>query len=153
MSLIKWNDPFAGMTSMHQALDDIMSEVWGQSVKASAQVLPAVDLYTEDDTQMVAEVHAPSFTKDDIDVNVHDGYLEIKGEKKTQEESGSKKKRNYMLKQSQTSFYKRFSLPKNANDAKIEAHFEDGVLKVVVPFKKLPAPKKITVGSGKITSK
>lgn len=149
MSLIKWNDPFAGMTSMHQALDDMFNEVWGQSLKASTQILPAVDLYTEDDKQLVAEVHAPSFTKDDIDVNVHEGYLEIKAEKKTQEESGDKKKRNYMLKQSQASFYKRFALPKNADDSKIEAHFEDGVLRVVVPFKELPAPKKIVIGSGK----
>ncbi len=39
----------------------------GTKPKASTQILPAVDLYTEDDKQLVAEFHAPSFTKDDID--------------------------------------------------------------------------------------
>jgi HSP20 family protein len=40
-------------------------------------------------------------------------------------------------------------LPKYADGAKVKASFDDGVLKVIVPFKELPQPKKIAIESSK----
>ena len=55
----------------------------------------------------------------------------------------------YVVRESNNSFYRRVRLPKEADTGKVAAHMDNGVLKVTVPFKKLPAPKKITVGGGK----
>jgi HSP20 family protein len=142
--LMRW-DPFRDLTDIHRRLDKIFDDFWGGWPTVGK--LPAMDVYTEDDKQLVAEVHAPGFTKDDIEISVNEGVLEIKGRKEEKEEQ--EKKRSYMMRQSSSSFYRRIALPQQANADKIEANFENGLLKVVVPFKELPKPKKISIKSGK----
>lgn len=146
-NLSRW-DPFAGLTGMHTQLDDIFNSMLGQSSLTQMNSTPTMDVYSEDDKNLVAEVSAPGFDKDDIQVNVHEGVLEIQGEKREKEEHKNKK-RNYMMRESSTSFYRRIALPKNADGDNVEAHFDNGVLKVTVPYKELPQPKKIQIGSGK----
>lgn len=149
-NLQRW-DPFSDLTSMHSQLDDLFDNFFHTSrLPANAIAAPAMDVYTDDDgKQLIAEVQAPGFGKDDVSVSVHDGVLEIKGEKHDKEEEGKKNKRNYVLRESHASFYRRIALPRHADADNIQAHFEDGVLKVAVPFKELPQPKKVEIQSGK----
>jgi HSP20 family protein len=146
MALMRW-DPFAGLTNMHSQLDDMFNSFF--SSMPTGQNLPAMDVYTEDDKALVAEVHTSGFDKDDIEVNVHDGVLEIKGEKQDKTEEGKDNKRNYMVRESHASFYRSVALPKAADADNVEAHFDNGVLKVRVPFKELPAPKRVQISAGK----
>jgi len=53
------------------------------------------------------------------------------------------------VRESSSSFYRRIALPKRADADKIEAHLDDGVLKVSVPLTPLPEPKKIAISSKK----
>lgn len=145
MNLIRWNDPFSGLTSMHSQLDDMFNNFF-TSMPAS-QNIPAMDVYTEGGKELIAEVQAPGFTKDDIEVNVHNGVLEIKGEKHIKEEDGPKKRR-YMVRESHASFYRSIVLPKGADADSVQADFKDGLLEVTVPFKELPAPKRVAIGDG-----
>jgi HSP20 family molecular chaperone IbpA len=39
-------------------------------------------------------------------------------------------------------------LPRQADGNKVDANFDNGVLKVIVPFKELPKPKKVDIKSG-----
>lgn len=145
--LMRW-DPFRDLNSMHRQLDDMFSGFWGSSLPSVTSALPAMDVYTEGDKHLVAEVQAPGFTKDDIEVSVDNDSLEIRGKKEEKEETGDKK-RSYMVRQSSSNFYRRVRLPKHADSAKVDAHFENGILKVIVPFKELPQPKKIAIKSAK----
>ena len=149
-NIVHWDDPFAGIAGLHSQLDDMFNDfLTGMPGLSLPQALPAMDVYSEDDKQLVAEIHAPGFHKDDVDVQVHNGILEIKGEIHDKEEIGKSKKRNYMLRESHTSFYRRMALPQYADDAHVKAEFDDGVLKVTIPFKELPQPKKIAIDNGK----
>jgi HSP20 family protein len=147
-NIAKW-DPFAGLTSMHSQIDDMFNNFFGSSWPTFGQSAPAMDVYTEDDGKnLVAEVAAPGFTKDDIEVNVHNGVLEIKGEKHDKSED-NKGKRNYMVRESHASFYRSVALPKGADGESVKARFADGVLRVSVPMKELPQPKKVAIEAGK----
>lgn len=148
-NIVRWDDPFAGLTSLHSQLDDMFSSFFSGAPTAPTQGLPAMDVYTEDDKELVVEVQAPGFEKDDVEVNVHNGMLEIKGEKHAHEEGTKDKKRSYMVRESHASFYRRLMLPEYADADKVDAHFENGVLNVTVPFKVLPKPKKVMINSGK----
>jgi len=149
-NIVRWDDPFAGLTSMHSQLDDMFNNFFtGLPTMQSAQGLPAMDVYAEEDKQLVAEVQAPGFDKEDVEVSVHNGVLEIKGEKHEKEEDKKGKKRSYMVRESHASFYRRIALPEYADVGKVDAHFDNGVLKVTVPFKELPKPKKIAISGGK----
>lgn len=144
--LTRW-DPFAGLTSMHSQIDDMFNNFFGANLPAFTGTTPAMDVYTNGDKELVAEVQAPGFTKDDIEVNVHNNVLEIKGERHEKDEDN--KKRNYMMRESHASFYRSIALPKGADGDSVKASFKEGVLKVTVALKELPGPKKVAIEAGK----
>lgn len=145
-NLMRWDDPFAGLTSFHKEIDDMFNQFFSNSKLPTAVNMPSMDVYNDGDDKLVAEVHAPGFDRDDVDVSVHNGVLEIKGQKQQKDED-SKNKRTYMVRESSSSFYRRIALPKHADGDNVEASFDDGVLKVTVPYKELPKPKKVQIKS------
>ena len=82
----------------------------------------------------------------DISIEVENGALIISAERHEKDEDKGKQ---YVIRESSSSFYRRIALPKRADADKIEAHLDDGVLKVSVPLTPLPEPKKIAIGSKK----
>lgn len=146
-NMIRWNDPFSGLSSLHSQIDEMFNEFFGSSRMAPAHTsAPAMDIYNEGDKQLVVELHVPGFDQKDIEVNVHNNVLDIKAEKQEREENKDKK-RTYMIRESSASFYRRVALPKHADADKVAAEFENGMLKVTVPYKELPEPKRIQVSS------
>ncbi|MCA9323556.1 Hsp20/alpha crystallin family protein [Candidatus Saccharibacteria bacterium] len=139
--LTRW-DPFEEMRSLQK---QFLNDDWF-SAPLKTLTLPTTDVYTSDDKELVVEAHMPNFEDTDIDVHIENGALVIRAEKHEKEED---KKKKYVVRESSSSFYRRIHLPKHADQEKIEAEMKDGVLKVVVPFKELPKPKKITIKSGK----
>jgi len=142
--LIRW-DPFAGLSNLHSQIDYMFNGMHGFTnwPETGANSL-AMDVYKENDKELVAEIHAPGFSKEDININVNNGILEIKGEKHEREKSKAKA-RNYMLRESHSSFYRSIMLPKNVNGDKVKARYVDGVLKITMPLTALPNPKHIAI--------
>jgi len=130
-------DPFAELQALQRSF---LSDDW--LMPGRRMQLPTTDVYTEDDKQLVVEAHLPNFEDKDVDVHVDGTALVVQAEKHEQEKDKSKK---YVVRESSSSFYRRIQLPKAADVDKIDADMKDGVLKVVVPFKELPAPKKIAI--------
>jgi len=141
VKLTKW-DPF-------QEMDDLRRQVFGDDYAMSnIGMTPAMtDVYVEDDSKLVVEAPLSGFEENDVDVSVHEGVLEIHAEKKLKEED--KKKRKYIMRESYASFHRNVVLPRNADVNKVEAHMEEGLLRIVVPFKALPKPKKIAIKAKK----
>lgn len=135
--ITKW-DPFAEMRALQK---QFFGDDWSTSLSSSVS-LPTTDVYTNEDKELVVEAHMPNFDEKDIDVHVENGTLVIRAEKHEKEED---KKKKYVVRESSSSFYRSVRLPKHADQDSIEADMEEGVLKVVVPFKELPEPKKISV--------
>lgn len=135
-NLVKF-DPFAQIQALQRQFfgDDLLTPFRGVN-------MPTTDVYTEGDKQLTVEAHLPNFEDKDIDVHVDGDALVIQAEKHEQEKDKNKK---YVVRESSSSFYRRIQLPEVADSDKIEARMKDGVLKVVVPFKELPAPKKIAI--------
>lgn len=103
---------------------------------------PTTDVYTEDDNKLTVEAHLPQFDEKDISVDIDQDALVIQAERHEKSEDTKKK---YMVRESSSSYYRRIALPEQADESKINAHFSRGVLKVTVPFKELPTPKKIAI--------
>ena len=103
---------------------------------------PAVDIKEEDNRYLIT-ADIPGVKPDDIDVHMEDGILAIKGEResKTEEERENYKRieRNYGV------FYRRFTMPDNADADKISAKSEHGVLEVSIPKKEAAQARKISV--------
>ena len=86
----------------------------------------------DDALEVTAEI--PGCSAEDIDVQLKDGVLTIKGEKKVETED--KQKDYHVMERSFGQFERSFTLPAEVDGTKVEAAFEKGVLKVTLP--KLP---------------
>jgi HSP20 family protein len=99
---------------------------------------PKVDVRDEE-TQIVIEAEIPGLTKEQVSVELDNGVLKIKGEKKIVDDKKSKTYVHKELKHS--SFCRSFSVGNNVNIDNLTAKFENGILEIVLP-KKVIEPKK-----------
>lgn len=143
MAIIRW-DPFAELDNLHNQVNSLFNDTFG-GVQSRQLTLPVTDVFS-DEGGLTVEAHLPNFKDDEINVEQHHGELEIKAEHQEREEDRSRK---YLVRESVNKYYRRFTLPKNADANAITAKFEDGVLRVKVPYKELPEPKRIAITSGK----
>lgn len=106
--------------------------------------LPSIDV-SETDKEIEITAELPGLEDKDVQINVSDNVLTIRGEKKAEKEQ---KDKNYrLIERSYGSFERSLELPEGVNADAIKASIDKGVLKVVVPK---PAPaqsKKIEVKS------
>ena len=58
------------------------------------------------------------------------------------------KGKKYVVRESSSSYYRRIQLPEQADEDAVTATFESGVLRVTVPFKEVPSPRKVTINRG-----
>lgn len=107
--------------------------------------VPAVNV-AENDKEYSVELSAPGFKKDDFKIEVDNGILNITAETKQETEEQEK---NYTRKEFRyDAFSRSFSLPENASDEKIDAKYEDGILKLTLAKKVITAPKRKEISVG-----
>jgi HSP20 family protein len=107
-------------------------------------LVPSMDV-TETDKEIEITAELPGLEEKDVQINVSNDVLSIRGEKKAEKEE---KDKNYRLvERSYGSFERTLELPEGVNADAITANISKGVLKVTIPK---PAPaqaKKIEVKS------
>jgi len=103
---------------------------------------PVVDLYEEKD-DIVVKAELPGMEKNNIEVNLSDSTLTIKGEKKKEEEV--KEENYYRSERSYGRFLRSIELPKAVHADKVKASFKNGILEVRVPKTEEAKTKEIKV--------
>ncbi|CDZ76379.1 hypothetical protein BN59_00648 [Legionella massiliensis] len=104
--------------------------------------VPLVDIKEEKDRFLVI-ADIPGVKKEDFDISLEQHVLTLKGFRyfdKTDQQNGYTRKERV-----QGQFYRRFSLPQTADDAKITARYAHGVLEISIPKKDALAQKKIEI--------
>jgi HSP20 family protein len=108
---------------------------------ANVPALPLVNI-TEEEKEFVVDLAVPGMTKKDFHIGIENGLLTISAEKKEEKEEV---KKNFTRKEfSYNSFTRSFTLPENVNEEKIDANYENGILKIHLGKKVLTkvTPKK-----------
>jgi len=144
-------DPFAMLRRMAGELDQVFDEplfAWRfpfmQTPILPSEVnwSPAIEVF-ELDNRLVTKVDLPGLKKNDIKVEVIDGYLAISGERKSEIEET--KYDVYRCERSYGGFYRAVPLPEGVKLTDVKATFADGVLEVSVPLPVEPNQKAYTV--------
>ena len=136
-NLIK-RDPFAELSALQK---QFFGDDWLSPLKSVN--IPTTDVFTKDNN-LVVEAHLPNFEQKDVNIELENDTLTISAERHEKEQDKGKQ---YVVRESSSSFYRRITLPKQADADKIEAQLDDGVLRVSIPMLKLPEPKKIAISS------
>ncbi|MGZ4036103.1 MAG: Hsp20/alpha crystallin family protein [Bacteroidia bacterium] len=151
MTLIKWKKPSENGLSNNQLIystpfTGLMENFFGNDflTKEYASFVPSANV-SEDADKFNLELSAPGFEKENFKISLNKGVLSISGEHKSEKETVE---RNYSRKEySYGSFQRSFTLPEDVNEDKIDAKYENGILKIVLPKKegKIQATKEITI--------
>jgi HSP20 family protein len=92
--------------------------------------VPAVNIL-EQQNEYIVSLAVPGMKKDDFKIDVDGNLLTISSEK---EESKEEKEKRFTRREySYSSFSRCFTLPEEVNKEKIEAKYEEGVLKIALP--------------------
>lgn len=142
-TLTKW-DPFRDILSMQERLNRAFFDPLSRYpiTDATGSWFPPVDIFEEND-QVILRAEVPGVSRDDIDVQVENGTITLRGEKKQEKQAGSDE--TYRLERFYGSFSRSFVLPTSIDPEGIKATYRDGVLEVVLPKAEEAKPKKIKV--------
>lgn len=104
---------------------------------------PAVDI-SETKEAIVVKVELPGLSRDDIEIDVANGILTVKGEKKFESEEEDKTWHRREVRYG--SFSRSFSLPTDVKSDEANASFADGVLTISLPKEERAVHRKIEIG-------
>lgn len=128
-------DPFAEMEKVQQGMNQIFKESL-RRVKNYQQTgksfEPDAD-FLEQNGQYLLKVDLPGMKKDQINIEVAENVIVISGERKTERQVKNDKDGSSTFERSSGTFYRRMSLPADAETSKIQAKYENGVLEVSMP--------------------
>ncbi len=145
MAIIRW-DPFRDIVTlrdrMNRMFEDIVTQKGEEKDIVSSSWAPSVDIY-ETEAELVLQAEVPGIDEKDIEINIEDNTLTIRGERKFEKET---KEENYhRIERSYGSFFRSFTLPPYVETEKVEAEHENGILKVRMPKKSELKPRKIKI--------
>jgi HSP20 family protein len=146
MALARWN-PGRDIMQMREEMDRLFQQfvrrgdgeeaTWGQGLWA-----PPVDIY-ETDQAFILKAELPGFTKDDIQIELHENRLTLRGERKRETEA--KEEQYHRRERAYGRFERAFWLPTSVDAEKIQAYFKDGVLELRIPKSEKAKPKQIPI--------
>jgi HSP20 family protein len=150
--LAPWR-PFADLTRWERDMERMMDNFFDRRMRpwwperwfrteGMLTSAPVLDIY-EDKDDLIVKAELPGLEKDNVEVNLSDHTLTIKGEKKKEEEI---KEENYFRSErSYGSFLRTLELPKAVQADKVKASFKNGVLEVGLPKTEEAKTKEIKV--------
>ncbi len=112
-----------------QFLDSVFDDMVTGSRPVEGNFLPGVDV-RETDKAYEIEVMLPGIKKEDINIDLDDRTLTIRGERKTSKEED--KVKYHLVETSYGTFSRSLTLPTNINRESIQASYTDGVLRVTI---------------------
>src|SRR5882724_3484807 len=148
MALVPWTpmQHFAALQGqMNQLFDQVFRGGNGEETGWGVSTwMPPVDLYETPDA-FVLTAELPGLTTDEIQIEVHDRTLTLRGERKP--EAGMTDAHYQQRERVNGSFQRVFALPTTVDAEKIQASFTNGVLELRLPKHEIAKPKRIAVQS------
>ncbi len=135
-------DPFRDITTLRDEMNRLFSRTVGDGVSSGSAWTPAVDIF-DTDQAIVLRAELPGLAPEDIDIEIDDNVLSLKGERRFQEEV--EEGRYYRLERAYGHFQRNVTLPQGVKAEEISASFDNGVLSVRVPKAEEIRPRKIAV--------
>lgn len=148
MALVRWNpsrDLLRVERDFNKIFKNFFNRVSGKEDEngyADAAWAPLADV-SENDNEYIINYDLPGMDKKDVKVSFSNGVLSVSGERK--EEKESKDANYYRCERTYGKFYRSFTLPDGVKDDAIDAKFENGTLRVVIPKAEERKPKQIDI--------
>jgi HSP20 family protein len=146
LALAPWR-PMSALDELEHQMDDIFGlRALRRFPMMEREWVPAMEMIDKGD-QYIIKAELPGMKEEDVDVSLSNDILTVKGEKKSEKEV--KEEDYYFSERGYGSFSRSLSLPSDVDAKKVEADFEDGVLKITLPKMAEVKSEKIQIKAAK----
>jgi HSP20 family protein len=126
----------SGFGSEFGRLADLEGSMWS----------PQIEVFERKD-KLIVRADLPGLTKDDINLDITDDAIKIRGERR--EEKEESEQGYYRSERSYGSFYREIPLPSGVNPEEANATFRNGVLEITLPAPaRQTSSRRIEIGEG-----
>lgn len=160
-NLVRW-DPFEDMTSLRDAMNQLVAESFVRPRGMPGMFQPPIDLY-ETENEYVVKLATPGLKPDNFEITAQENNLTIRG--RTQDEDqqdgnqngqqdgnqnggqgdGKQGVRYHVREQRFGEFVRTIQFPTQIDADKIQANLAQGILTIQVPKAEAAKPKRIAV--------
>ena len=105
--------------------------------------MPPVDIFQTGDHELVLKAELPDMSREDIDINIENFVLTVRGEKKVA--ADVKTEQYHHVERRYGTFSRSFSLPQTVDPNRVTAEYKHGVLTVRLPLREEAKPRSIKV--------
>jgi HSP20 family protein len=144
----RW-DPFDELLSLRGRTDRLWAQL-NQDKTPLADWAPTTDV-VETKNEILIRAELPGINEKDVDIEIENGVLTIKGERTAEKETDDKG--YHRIERAYGTFLRSFTLPTNVAPEQIAATFTNGLLEVHLPKKEGAKPKTIKVEVKKVLAK
>lgn len=144
MNYITRYEPISLLTEVNKIIEQAMrpTNKTDTSYIETSQWIPAVDI-KEDKKQFVIFADLPGVDKNNINISMENNILTLKG---SRTEATKEEQNNYCrTERVHGNFHRQFTLPDTADESKIEAKVQNGVLEIIIPKKEAAQPRLIKI--------
>jgi HSP20 family protein len=145
-NLTRW-EPTREMMTLREAMDRLFNDAFTRPFSlmregGSTWSSPPIDMY-QTDNEVVVKAALPGVKSDEVQINVNNDILTIKGEVNHEDE---KKNQSWHIReQSWGAFERSIALPTGVVSDRANAEFENGVLTITLPKSEKAKPKTISI--------
>ena len=144
MTELNRRDPFQEMTTLRDAMNQLLAESFVRSRGWTGSSQIPLDLY-ETENEYVAKLAVPGLKPDNFEITMQQNVLLIKGHTQAEQQEGV---RYHVQEQRFGDFNRTIQFPTPVDAEKIQASLADGLLTIHVPKAEAARPKRITVKAG-----
>ncbi len=104
---------------------------------------PVLDFYEKSKTNYQVDVELPGLSQEDVEVEVKSGVLIIKGNRDEKVREEDEEKGIFKVERSHVGFFRSVTLPRDVDEKKVKASFENGLLSITLGREKQDSKKKL----------
>ena len=144
MAIVRW-DSSRDASALQERLSRMLEGLYvrPQEDLTRGAWVPAVDIYSNDQHELVLKAELPDMKEDEFEVTVQDNTLTLRGEKKLDTEVTQEQ--FHRIERSYGPFARSFALPPTVDAGKVSAEYKAGVLTIRLPLREEAKPKQIRV--------
>jgi HSP20 family protein len=144
MTIVRW-DAFRDLAARQERMNRMLEGFSGtpQEDLARGSWVPAVDIYSNGQHELVLKAELPDMKEEEIELTVEDNTLTLRGERRIDPEATQEQFQR--IERSYGPFARTFALPPTVDAGRVSAEYKAGVLTVRLPLREEARPRHIKV--------
>ena len=139
-----WTSPFDRLLALQRDLDRAFNDT---ETMESGSFIPPMDVVETAD-EILCHLEVPGLSREDLQIRSEGNVVTVSGEKKYQKNEREKEGGFRSFERRYGHFERSFALPRTVDANKVKAHYNNGVLTIVIPKAEESKPRLIEIESG-----